>query len=169
MNNIVLCGFMGSGKSVIGKELAAKLNLKFVDTDELIQKEENLKISEIFKIHGEEYFRNLETSLIEKLSYQSGTVISLGGGLAANPKNHEFLKKCGTIVLLDCGIEETLKRISGDQSRPLTAGGKEDIIKRYNERSPIYKGIADIVVDSSGEISKTLNSLLGKISGGKNE
>lgn len=160
---------MGSGKSVIGKKLAVTLNLKFVDTDELIEKGENLKISEIFKTYGEEYFRNLETKLIENLSCESGMVVALGGGLAANPKNHIFLKKCGKIILLDCGIEETLKRISGDKSRPLTAGGKEDIIKRYNERKPIYESIADIIIDSSGEVSKTLNSLINEISGGENE
>ncbi len=169
MKNIVLCGFMGSGKSKIGVALATKLNMKFVDTDEVIQEQENLKISEIFKNFGEEYFRNLETKLIEKLSDEEGMVIALGGGLAANPKNHVFLKKCGKIVLLDCGIEETLKRISGDKTRPLTAGGAEDIIKRYNERRPVYKSIAHIVIDSSGEVNETLNALISKISGGKHE
>ena len=160
---------MGSGKSVIGKELAAILDMKFVDTDDIIEKEENLKIPKIFELYGEEYFRNLETKLIEKLSCQNGMVISLGGGLAANPENHKFLKNCGRVVLLDCGIEETLKRISGDKNRPLTAGGKEDIIARYNKRKPVYKSIADIVIDSSGEVLDTLNSLISEISGGKNE
>ena len=162
--NIVLCGFMGSGKSTIGKALAETLNMEFVDTDVLIEEKEGMKISQIFEKFGEKHFRELETKVIEKLSQEEGRVIALGGGLAANPDNHKFLKKCGKIVLLNCEIEETLKRILGDKSRPLTALGKEDIINRYNGRLPIYKSIADITVDSSGKSSKTLERLLEELS-----
>ena len=158
--NIVLCGFMGCGKSTIGKALAEKLNLEFIDTDALIEENEGMKISEIFEKYGEKYFRECETKLIEKLSNEEGRIIALGGGLAANSENHKFLKNSGKIVFLNCSIEETLKRILGDKTRPLTALGKEDIIKRYNCRLPIYKSIADITVDSSDECSKTLESLL---------
>lgn len=158
--NIVLCGFMGSGKSTIGKALAEKLNLEFIDTDTLIEENEGMKISQIFEKYGEKYFRECETKLIEKLSQGKGRVIALGGGLAANSENHKFLKNSGKIVFLNCSIEETLKRILGDTTRPLTVLGKEDIIKRYNERLPIYKSIADVTVDSTGNVRKTLESLL---------
>ena len=160
MKNIVLCGFMGSGKSTIGKALAEALNLEFIDTDTLIEEIEGMTISQIFEKFGEKHFRMLETKLIQKLCKEEGRVIALGGGLAANTDNHKFLKESGKIVFLNCEIEETLRRISGDKTRPLTTLGKEDIIKRYNERLPIYKSIADITVDSTGESRKTLESLL---------
>lgn len=163
MKNIILCGFMGSGKSTIGKALAESLNMEFVDTDVLIEENEGMKIFQIFEKFGEKYFRECETKLIEKLSQEEGRVIALGGGLAANPDNHKFLKNCGKIVLLNCEIEETLKRILGDKTRPLTALGKEDIINRYNLRLPIYESIADVIVDSTGESDKTLESLLEEL------
>ena len=163
MKNIVLCGFMGCGKSTIRKALAEKLNMEFIDTDITIEENEDMKISEIFEKFGEKHFRALETKLIEKLSKEEGRIIALGGGLAANPDNHCFLKKCGKIIFLNCEIEETLRRIMGDKSRPLTALGKEDIIKRYNSRLPIYKSIADITVNSTGESDKTLGRLLEEL------
>lgn len=160
MNNIVLCGFMGCGKSTIGKALAEKLNMEFVDTDAKIEESQGIKISQIFEKFGEKFFRELETKLIQKLSQEDGRVIALGGGLAANLQNHKYLKECGKIIFLNCEIEETFKRILGDKTRPLTALGKEEIIKLYNERLPIYKSIADITVDSSSKSDKTLESLL---------
>ena len=102
------------------------------------------------------FFRSLETELIKELSEKEGYIISLGGGLVVNEKNHPYLKAAGRLILLDCGIEETLRRISGDKTRPLTAGGEEDIIARYNYRKPIYESVADIVIDSSASADKTL-------------
>lgn len=155
---------MGCGKTTLAKKLAEKLNMELIDTDQEIVKAEGKPISEIFAQNGEEYFRNLETNLIKKLSAEQGRVISLGGGLAANPKNHPYLKEAGTVILLDCGIKTTLKRISGDKTRPLTAGGKQDIINRYNARKPVYELVADIVVNSAQSKAKTLNETLEKLS-----
>ncbi len=160
MRNIILCGFMGSGKTTLAKSLSRELNMPLVDTDEEIVKREGRSISEIFAADGEEYFRDLETALIKELSESEGAVISLGGGLAANKRNHPYLKNAGTLILLDCGIEQTLNRITGDGSRPLTAGGVDDIIDRYNFRKPIYESVADIVIDSSGSKKRTLELTL---------
>lgn len=164
MKNLILCGFMGCGKTTLAKSLSKKLNMPLIDTDEEIVKRQGRSIADIFATDGEEYFRDLETSLIKELSESQGNVISLGGGLAANKKNHPYLKKAGTVILLDCGINQTLKRITGDASRPLTAGGKEDIIARYNNRKPIYEAVADIIIDSSGGKGKTLKMTLSAIS-----
>ncbi len=163
MKNIILCGFMGCGKTTLAKRLAKELNMTLIDTDEEIVKRQGMQITEIFAQKGEPFFRQLETELIKELSEKQGLVISLGGGLAANEKNHPFLKKAGTVILLDCGITQTLKRIGGDTARPLTAGGKEDIIARYNYRKPIYEAVADIIIDSSGSRGRTLDLTLTAI------
>lgn len=156
MKNIILCGFMGSGKSTLAKGLSEALGMPLIDTDEEIVRRQGRTIAEIFACDGEAFFRSLETELIKELSEKEGYIISLGGGLAVNEKNHPYLKAAGRLILLDCGIEETLRRISGDKTRPLTAGGEEDIIARYNYRKPIYESVADIVIDSSASADKTL-------------
>ncbi len=160
MKNIILCGFMGSGKTAIGKLISERKELRFYDTDEIIVRKTGMTISDIFAIHGEAYFRSLETETIKEFVGREGCVISLGGGLAANKANHPYLKEVGCVVLLDCNIEETLSRISGDKTRPLTAGGRSDIISRYNARKPIYESVADMIVDSSGSIQETYKKLL---------
>ncbi len=160
MNNIILCGFMGSGKSVVGKLIAERMNMQFFDTDELIVRKTGMAISDIFATYGEPHFRVLETEIIKEFANMNGAVISLGGGLAANSTNHPYLKEGGVVVLLDCGIDETLRRISGDKTRPLTQGGAEDIINRYNMRKPIYESVADITVDSSKTPEETYKILV---------
>lgn len=160
MKNIILCGFMGSGKTVAGRMLAEKLGVELFDTDELIVGKEGMSIADIFAKHGEPYFRRLETETVKSFAEKENSVISLGGGLAANEVNHPYLKEAGTVLLLDCGIEETLRRISGDASRPLTAKGSKDIEARYNFRKPIYMSVADAVIDSSGEPEVTLKKIL---------
>ena len=159
-NNLVLCGFMGSGKTTVGTALSERLGMELIDTDAETEKRENRTIAEIFEREGEAYFRRKETELIKELMTKENCVISLGGGLAANKENHPYLRLLGKVILLDCGIEETLKRIENDPSRPLTAKGKDDIIARYNMRAPIYEEVADHIVDSGIGCEKTLNIII---------
>lgn len=151
---------MGSGKTTLGESLAEHFGMELIDTDKEIEKRENRSIADIFSSEGEAYFRGLETELIKELKNRENLIISLGGGLAANRANHPYLKEAGRVILLECSVEETLRRISGDATRPLTAGGREDIVERYNKRKPIYEEVADIVVDSSGDINRTFNAVI---------
>jgi len=161
--NIYLIGFMGSGKSTIGKLLAERLGYKYIDTDEEIEKETGLKISEIFEKYGEKYFRELEKKKIKELSEQSELVVSTGGGLPANNENMEVMKKTGEVIWLKIDFETFLSRTDGDPNRPLL---KEDINKlkdRFNGRKRFYSQ-ADIVIDGNKPVEEVLEDILKKLS-----
>ena len=116
-NNIILIGFMGSGKTTFGKWIAANKKMEFVDTDELIEKENGITISDIFASKGEVYFRNLETDMLNKLLERDtqNCVISVGGGLPVKEENRELLSQLGTVVYLWADADELVKRLSGDK------------------------------------------------------
>ena len=130
---------MGSGKSTVGKILAYKLGLKFVDIDSQIEKNTGLTIPEIFEKYGEKHFRDLEKKEIEKFTQKDGFVVSTGGGLGANPENMGKLKKSGKVVWLDVSLNEILKRCENDSNRPLLNQPLENIQKLYEYRKKVYK------------------------------
>ncbi|WP_408954666.1 shikimate kinase [Natroniella sp. ANB-PHB2] len=117
--NIVLIGFMGTGKSSVGKKLAEKVGYKFVDLDQEIVKYEGLEIPQIFATLGEEYFRQLETEVTKKIAKKDKQVIATGGGVVLKEENLEALKDNGTLALLTATSEEILRRTSQDGNRPL--------------------------------------------------
>ena len=135
-NNIILIGFMGSGKTTFGKWIAANKKMEFVDTDELIEKENGITISDIFASKGEAYFRNLETDMLNKLPVKE--------------ENRELLSQLGTVVYLWADADELVKRLSGDNTRPLLAGGnlKEKINTLMDARKEIYDSVSDIKIDT---------------------
>lgn len=150
-DNYVLIGFMGAGKSSIGKLLARKTGKTFLDTDEMIVKQMNLSINEIFSEYGEEYFRNLETNLLKALCDNAhDNIISVGGGLPMKEENRPYLKKLGTVVYLSVNEGTVIKRLRGDTSRPLLRGTKEEVKQKVKEllskRKDIYASCANIVV-----------------------
>ena len=148
-NNIILIGYMGAGKSTVGKALAKCLGYHFLDTDLWIEKKEGEKISLIFEKKGEEYFRNKETEcLIDLLSEEKGKVISVGGGLPLRSKNRELLKKLGRVVYLKATPEVIFERVKNDQSRPLlqTDNPKERIITMMKEREEFYQEAACLTI-----------------------
>lgn len=153
MKNIILCGFMGSGKTTVGKKLATSLNMRFVDTDSLLEKKENMSIPEIFEQHGEAYFRTKEAELCEYLSGLTNTVIATGGGFAVNDAIIPQINKLGTVVYLDVSDKTVLKRVFADPNRPLVASkSAQEIITLYNSRKKKYSAVANITVN--GELSK---------------
>ena len=119
MNNIVLIGLMGAGKSTIGKALSKDLNYNFIDIDEEIVKSEKMSINDIFKLKSETYFRELETKTIEKFSKSDNAVISLGGGAFENEKNRTILLNSSKVFYLKASIDTLFERIKTDNSRPL--------------------------------------------------
>jgi len=117
--NIVLTGFMGTGKSEVGKRLAKALGYKFIDTDELIEKEAKLRITEIFERKGEPFFRDLETITIKRVASMDKAVIAAGGGAVLRKENMDVLEKTGVVVCLRAAPEKIIERLKGDETRPL--------------------------------------------------
>ena len=150
--NIVLIGFMGSGKSSLGRWIAKNHDYELIDTDEAIEKKEGRSISDIFETDGEDYFRNLETELIKELSSKKGKIISVGGGLPVKEENQTYLKQAGKVVYLKASLEELVKRLSGDDKRPLLKGSdlKTKIESLMEKRKDIYSSVSDIEIDTTG-------------------
>ena len=137
---IVLVGFMGSGKSTVGKLLSERLRIPLIDTDAEVERRTGMSISEIFSEKGEKYFRELERNLIEKfLSSQEQLVISTGGGLPAYFNNMELLNRNAFTVYLEADFEVLWQRISEDENRPLVALGKEKVKELFERRRPFYE------------------------------
>ncbi|HXX53949.1 MAG TPA: shikimate kinase [Thermodesulfovibrionales bacterium] len=152
MKNIVLTGFMGVGKTEVGRELSTILGWKLLDVDDEIVKSQKMSVSEIFSRFGEAVFRDLETEMIRKVSRKRNIVISTGGGAVLRQENMELLKTHGVVVCLTALPETILKRTSRNNERPLLQ--VEDPLKRIHDllelRKPFYEN-ADIVIGTEGE------------------
>ncbi|OGW52924.1 MAG: shikimate kinase [Nitrospirae bacterium RBG_13_43_8] len=149
MKNIVLTGFMGTGKTAVGRELSRLLNMKLVDVDTEIEKSRQMTINEIFKQFGELRFREIETEMIRKLSERKDVIISTGGGAVLRQENVDVLREQGIIVCLMATPETILKRTSHSSHRPLLQ--VEDPFGKIKElldfRRPFYEK-ADIMIDT---------------------
>lgn len=148
--NLILIGFMGSGKTSVGLKLSYRLRMPVEDTDKLIERREGRSISDIFEKEGEEYFRQQETALLLELSEKKQKMIySVGGGTPIRPENREILKKLGTVVYLRIRPETVYERLKGDTTRPLLQC--EDPLQRIREllesRKEAYESCADVIVD----------------------
>lgn len=152
-NNIILIGFMGSGKTTFGRWITRTHNMEFLDTDEYIENKYNKLIKDIFRDSGEEAFRDMETQTIKELAQVcDNCVISVGGGLPVREVNRSFLKELGIVVYLEASVDELVKRLSKDTSRPLLAGGnlREKIESLMTAREVLYKDAADVIVKTDG-------------------
>ncbi len=149
--NIVLIGFMGAGKTVIGERLAKQLGCRFLDTDRLIEEKEGRIIPEIFRTEGEEYFRDLETETVKEVADSDGErfVLSVGGGLVVRECNRGYLKKIGHVVYLEASEEVLSKRLLHGEGRPMLDGDKDDRLHKLLEsRKDIYRQTADTVINT---------------------
>jgi shikimate kinase len=149
IHNLALVGFMGTGKSSVGRSLADYLHFSFVDTDELIENRANKTIAEIFAQHGEPVFRDFEKKLVAELATQERLVISTGGGLAANADNLANLKTNALVVCLWASPETIWERVRTQSHRPLlqTPNPLEKIRELLAQREPFYKQ-ADVLVNT---------------------
>jgi len=155
---ICLIGMPGSGKTTLGKEIARVFDYEFIDMDSLIKKETGLKISQIFSNKGEEYFRSIETSILEKIILNDKKlIISTGGGIVL--KNQKILKKTYNIYL-ECNINTLVKRLNSSKERPLIG---DNIVKNVNqlliEREILYKTISNAIVDSNKTKINIINQI----------
>lgn len=151
VDNYVLIGYMGAGKTTVGKALAKQTGKKFIDTDSLIVKQMDLSINDIFAKYGEVYFRDLETKLLENLCESvHDCVISCGGGLPIREENRTYLKRLGKVVYLNVNELDIIKRLKNDTTRPLLQGPKEEVRQRIHnmieQRDPLYRDAADVVI-----------------------
>ncbi len=158
MNNIVLIGMPGCGKTTIGKELAIMLNLEFIDIDEYIEKENNEKIKDMFVKYGEEYFRNKEKKAVEKVSSCKNKVISTGGGVIKHNINMVNLKETGTIIFINRPIRKIIADID-TSCRPLLSENKEKIYKLFEERYDLYKEYADYEVVNDNTLEQIIEEI----------
>ncbi len=155
---------MGSGKTTVGRLLAKKLKVPFIDIDEEIKLREGLDIPEIFSLKGEDYFRQLEFDILRELSRKfSQFVISTGGGLGANPKAMQYMKQNGTVIWLDADFSRIKRRILKDFSRPLVKKlSLQELENLYNKRRNIYSQ-AHIRVESLKTPEETVLQILSLI------
>lgn len=152
MKNVFLTGFMGTGKSSVGKILAERLGCQFIDLDALIVAEAGISIKEIFAAQGESYFRALEADMVRRLVSEKGAVISTGGGVVIDPENRRWMREHGVVVNLTATAHAIRERLAADNERPLLQNDNslEKIVSMLAEREPFYRD-ADIRIDTTGK------------------
>ncbi|MCL2719357.1 MAG: shikimate kinase [Lachnospiraceae bacterium] len=166
MHHIILIGFMGCGKTTIGKALSAYYQWEIIDTDKLIEDMQKQSVSEIFAEHGEEFFRRLETEVLEKLDKELNKpcIIATGGGLPLCEENRRLLKKMGDVVYLNVDAGIVYQRLKNDTTRPLlaTSDPQLKINEMLAKRMPVYEQTASFIIDTN---NKTITEINKEISG----
>ena len=152
--NVVLIGYRGTGKSTVGKIVAARLGRELLSTDTEIVRLAGQPISQIVEQHGWEYFRDLESKICQDLASKDGVVIDTGGGAILRPQNVEVLKRTGRLFWLTASVEVIAKRIGSDTQRPSLTGTKsfvDEIQDVLRERLPQYQAAADETIETGGK------------------
>ncbi|WP_075982287.1 shikimate kinase [Bacillus massilinigeriensis] len=160
MKPLYLIGFMGSGKSTVGKALGERWKLAVYDTDDEIVKKENKSINQIFEQIGEAGFRKLETEMLSSLPI-SDCIIMTGGGIILKEENIEIMKENGVVILLEATIDEILKRLEKDETRPLLKGEKkQNAMELFENRKAQYLAAADMTIQTT---SKSVEEIIQEI------
>lgn len=160
---VFLCGFMGCGKSTVGKLAAKKLGCGFCDTDGLIVEDQKMSIPEIFAEKGEPYFREVEANIVKSVCGKKA-VVACGGGAMLNPDTAKAASESGVVVYLDVDFETCYERISNDKNRPIAASStKEELEERFNTRRVLYLKHSDIQIDCSGSPIETADKIVASV------
>jgi shikimate kinase len=158
---IVLTGFMGTGKSEVGRRLAQRLGRSFVDTDQLVEERAGKRVAAIFADDGEAVFRRLEREAVVDAAGRTGVVIAVGGGAVLDPENVRHLQQSGVLIHLTARPEIILDRVGDARSRPLLRQNPRGTVARLlEEREPTYAAAADMTVDTS---ERTADEVVGEI------
>ena len=166
MGNIYLVGFMGTGKTSTGKELARRLKRKFIDLDDLIVAKQKMSIPGIFSKLGEPHFRNLEKQALEKIAKKDELVVACGGGIVIDPHNIKIMKETGVLVCLTAKVSDILKRTNPYKHRPLlnVKDRKEKVESLLKKRAPFYV-LADKIIPTSGiSVKETADRIIKLLS-----
>ena len=160
MGNIYLIGMSGCGKTTVGKMLAERMGKEFVDTDQLIEVDAKASIAEIFSLHGEETFRDMETFVLQKLAdSENHKIVSCGGGMPLRAGNNTMMHASGTIVYIERDVKNILACIDTG-TRPLINADASNVLQLYEKRRPVYEKTADIKVSNNQSIVETVNEIL---------
>lgn len=166
MQNIILIGPMGSGKTTVGRQLAKRTRMEFVDSDHMIEDRCGVSISTIFDIEGEEGFRKRETKMLTELCQLSGIVLATGGGAITSEENRILLRKSGFVVYLKTSIDTQLARTQKNQNRPLleNVDPEQKLTELMDERGELYEQEADLIVTSGQRIvSKVVDEIMSHL------
>ena len=160
--NIFLVGLMGAGKTSVGRRLARRLGKTFYDCDEEVEHATGVRIPVIFEIEGESGFRAREAKMLSELAVRSEIVLATGGGAVLSAENRKLLADNGIVVYLRAGAADLWQRTRHDRNRPLlqTDAPLARLEQLFSERDPLYRSIADIIVDTG---SQSLGSLIQKL------
>ncbi len=164
--NLFLIGMMGAGKSTIGRLLARRLKRPFYDSDHEVERRCGVAIAIVFDIEGEAGFRARESQVVDELSALKGVVVATGGGAVLDPENRRRLAARGTVVYLHALPAELYQRVRHDRKRPLlaTPDPRRTLEQLYAQRDPLYREIADCVVDTGRQSASALaRDLLGRL------
>lgn len=148
--NVALYGFMGVGKSTVGKALSERLGYGFVDMDEMIERRAGVKIKDMFAGEGEKRFRALEKEVAKEVAEKDRHVIACGGGAVLDPENAEALRSNSVLILLTASIDEIVERTRDSDERPLLNVDDAQAEALLRERMPLYLEAADLVMDTTG-------------------
>lgn len=166
VRNLILIGMMGSGKSTVGRRLAAALGRPFVDADAELQSRCGVPIATIFELEGEEGFRRREAALIAELVQPSGSVLATGGGAVLSAANRALMRESGYVVYLNASVAELWQRLRRDRQRPLlqTDDPRARIEALAGQRDPLYREAAHLVVTSGRQpVTQTVSDILAKL------
>jgi shikimate kinase len=151
MSHIFLVGFMGAGKSTVGRMVAERMGLPFVDLDDVVELAAGRTVARIWADSGEAAFRAAESEALASLTPVGPSVVACGGGIVLADVNRAVLKSLGRVVYLRVSAEEALARVGGGDSRPLLAGGGAAVAQRLLEaREAVYAAVADVVIETTG-------------------